>query len=313
MFEIIRYTEGRKAEWDDFIDRSKNGTFLLKRDYMDYHSDRFSDFSLMFFLKNKLYAVMPANINGTTLYSHQGLTYGGLLTGGNARAAETCALFAYMGTYLKTNGIKNVIYKAIPWIYSTQPAEEDLYALVNVCHASLAHRDISSTIILDNRRPFSELRKRCSKRAMKAGITVKGSNDFATFWKILDNNLENKYGVRPVHTCGELELLAGRFPGNISLHMSYLGNEALGGVIAYLNKGTVHIQYISATPEGKRLGALDVLFYELINNVFSNCRYFDFGKSTEKNGTYLNEQLIFQKEGFGARGVCYDTYEWEIS
>jgi len=26
----------------------------------------------------------------------------------------------------------------------------------------------------------------------------------------------------------------------------------------------------------------------------------------------LNESLIFQKEGFGARAVCYDTYEWTL-
>lgn len=93
--------------------------------------------------------------------------------------------------------------------------------------------------------------------------------------------------------------------------MSYLGDVALGGVVVYLNRETVHIQYISATAEGKKLGALDILFEELINNVFSDLKFFDFGKSTEQNGTYLNGQLIFQKEGFGARGVCYDTYEWE--
>lgn len=312
MFEIIRYSEERKDEWDGFVDRSKNGTFLLKRGYMDYHSDRFSDFSLMFFLKNRLYAVLPANIKDGVLHSHQGLTYGGLVTNGDARAAEVCALFAEMNAFLKTNEIGRVVYKAIPWIYSSLPAEEDLYALTNICHARLIYRDISSTIFLDNKRPFSELRRRGRKKAMKAGAEVKRSNDFATFWQILDNNLENKYGVKPVHTCKELELLAGRFPDNIRLYMSYLGEEALGGVVTYQNKETVHVQYISASGEGKRIGALDILFYELINNIFGNCRYFDFGKSTEQNGAYLNGQLIFQKEGFGARGVCYDTYEWKV-
>ena len=39
---------------------------------------------------------------------------------------------------------------------------------------------------------------------------------------------------------------------------------------------------------------------------------FDFGISTEQGGRYLNEGLIFQKEGFGARTVVYDTYELNI-
>ena len=42
---------------------SKNGTFLFLRAYMDYHSDRFHDHSLMFHNeKGKLIAVLPANI-----------------------------------------------------------------------------------------------------------------------------------------------------------------------------------------------------------------------------------------------------------
>ena len=44
---IEHYTTGHKAEWDDFVARSRNGTFLLQRGYMDYHSDRFRDCSWM--------------------------------------------------------------------------------------------------------------------------------------------------------------------------------------------------------------------------------------------------------------------------
>ena len=61
MFEIIRYTPDRKDEWDRFVAKSKNGTFLFFRDYMDYHADRFRDHSLMFYLDDNLYALMPAN------------------------------------------------------------------------------------------------------------------------------------------------------------------------------------------------------------------------------------------------------------
>ena len=102
------------------------------------------------------------------------------------------------------------------------------------------------------------------------------------------------------------------FIDNIKLYTACLGGEPLAGVLVYLNNATVHTQYISASPEGKRIGALDALFPELICNTYGNYRYFDFGRSTEHEGTYLNEALIFQKEGFGGRGVCYDTYEWEI-
>ena len=73
-----------------------------------------------------------------------------------------------------------------------------------------------------------------------------------------------------------------------------------------------HVQYIASTDEGKELGAVDLLFLYLINNKFKNIRYFDLGTSVEQGGKYLNEGLLFQKEGFGGRAVVYDTYEMEI-
>ena len=74
MLEIVRYTPDQKQAWNDFVSRSKNGTFLLDRNYMDYHADRFTDHSLMVYRRDKLYALLPGNIAGDTFYSHQGLT-----------------------------------------------------------------------------------------------------------------------------------------------------------------------------------------------------------------------------------------------
>ena len=49
-------------------------------DFVEYHSDRFTDYSLMVYEDQKLIAIMPANFdeNGD-VHSHQGLSYGGVL------------------------------------------------------------------------------------------------------------------------------------------------------------------------------------------------------------------------------------------
>jgi len=78
--KIIKYENKYKSLWDEFITNSKNGTFLFCRDYMEYHSDRFTDFSIMFFKGNSLIAVMPANIKDDILFSHSGLTFGGIIS-----------------------------------------------------------------------------------------------------------------------------------------------------------------------------------------------------------------------------------------
>lgn len=299
-------------EWNEFVAKSKNGTFLFDRRFMDYHADRFHDYSMMFYEEDRLLAVMPAHVDGDSFITHGGLTYGGLVMSPRIRAAQVCEIFRNLNDLLRWDGFRRVVYKAVPWIYHQQPAEEDLFALTSVCHAHLAIRDISSVIVGDRKMRFSDSRKDGIRKARRRGLEVRESTDFAAFWQILNDNLTSKYGVRPVHSAAELELLHGRFPEQIKLYMVFDGETPLGGTVLFLTPQVLHIQYISATQEGKASGAIDLLFDHLIHQVYSDYRYIDFGKSTSSDSADLNENLIFQKEGFGARAVCYDTYEWTL-
>lgn len=312
MFEIERYTADQKAIWNQFVLNSKNGTFLFDRNYMDYHSDRFEDYSLMIYRKGRLYSLLAANKMGSVLYSHQGLTYGGVIMSDKVTVADSVEMFRVINACLKESGFEKVIYKPIPFIFHQHPAQEDLYALFRTSNAKIIGRNISSTIIQSDKMKFIESRKSGIRKALSNGITVRQSNDLSAFWEILDTNLKNKYGVAPVHTLSELQLLQSRFPQNIKLYLAYKDDIALGGSLLYVTKQVVHTQYISANIEGKELGVLDLLFDYLINHEYTNYPYFDFGQSTENMGSVLNESLIFQKEGFGGRGMCYDIYEYDL-
>ncbi len=310
--EIRRYRRENKELWNSFVSKARNTTFLFDRNYMDYHADRFDDNSFMFYHKGKLKAVLPANVAGDTLYSHQGLTYGGLLLDKKATVEDVLECFDSLNSWLRENGISKVVYKALPWIYQQYPSQEDLYALTWKCKAQLISRNIASTIVIDNKLKFSESRKSGIRKALSLNIEVGESNDVDGFWHVLEDNLGNRYNAKPVHTASEMKLLMSRFPNNIKLYVAKMNGEIVGGTLIYVTPQVVHTQYISASVEGKKHGALDLLFDYIINKVYANCRYFDFGKSTEQGGAYLNEPLIFQKEGFGGRGVCYDWYQWEL-
>lgn len=310
--EIRRYRREDKELWNSFVSKARNATFLFDRNYMDYHADRFDDNSFMFYHKGKLKAVLPANVAGDTLYSHQGLTYGGLLLDKKATVEDVLECFDSLNSWLRENGISKVVYKALPWIYQQYPSEEDLYALTWKCKAQLISRNIASTIVIDNKLKFAESRKSGIRKALSLNIEVGESNDVDGFWHVLEGNLGNRYNAKPVHTASEMKLLMSRFPNNIKLYVAKMNGEIVGGTLIYVTPQVVHTQYISASVEGKKHGALDLLFDYIINKVYANCRYFDFGKSTEQGGAYLNEPLIFQKEGFGGRGVCYDWYQWEL-
>lgn len=311
MLEVFRYTAIHKAQWNKFVARARQSSFLFQRDYMDYHAQRFRDNSLIVLRNGRIHALLPANIDGQTLYSHQGLTYGGLITDNKATTADVCQIFKEINNYLRAEGIRRLIYKPTPWIYHLLPAEEDLYAISTICNAHLIARHISSTICPTHRLPFTESRKSGIRKAQREALQVREATSFESFWKILTQNLENKYHVRPVHTLDEIVLLKSRFPEAIRLfQVENPSGTVLGGTVIYETPRVVHTQYISASPVGKVQGALDLLFHHLLTEEYKDVEYFDFGKSSEGDGHDLNTQLIFQKEGFGGRGVCYDTYEW---
>ena len=313
MFEIRRYTPDVAGEWNRFVAQSKNGTFLFDRGYMDYHSDRFQDHSLMFYADGRLLAVLPAHVAGDTLYTHKGLTYGGLVMSVGLTIVQTMTLFREMNDNLRAEGLHRVVYKAIPAIYHRLSAEEDLYALYHVCQAKVVARDYGTNIVLHAGLRWERVRRRGVVRARQAGVTVERSDDYAAFWQVLTDNLGTKYGVKPVHTLTEMQLLHSRFPENIVLYQAVRDGVVLGGIVLYVTPQVVHAQYSSATAEGKRLGVIDLLYDRIICHDYADYPYFDFGRSTaHADGSGLNEQLAFQQEGFGGRGICYDTYEWQL-
>ena len=312
-FDIVRYTPAQLSEWNTFVSKSKNATFLFDRRYMDYHADRFEDYSLMVYYKSELYALLPANRVADTLYSHQGLTYGGLLMTSDSKTAVVRDAFVAMNYFLRQEGICRVIYKPIPWIYASLPSEEDLFALNNVCKAQVSSRDVATVVMLSHRLPLSELRRRCVKKAWKAGVEIREAQDCSVFWPLLEANLKTRYNARPVHSLEEITLLKSRFPQQIRLFVACKDGRVIGGTLLYICARTIKTQYISANEEGRRVGALDLLFTTLLDKCSENgMEYFDFGTSNRPENDDLNDSLIFQKEGFGGRAVCYDTYEYSL-
>lgn len=313
MTEIIKYDASMAARWDEFARLSRNGTLLHQRGYMDYHSDRFKDCSLIAMREGKLCALLPACVDGNTLWSHRGLTYGGWLV--PLKHFDATVMIEVMDAacqWMTDNGIKRLVYKPVPHIYHRYPCEEDLYALFRH-QAKLIETNISTTIDLSCPLPLDRGNKSGANAARKAGIQVGPSDDWQGYWNLLSSLLDERYGTRPVHTLDEMRLLQGRFPNDIRLYTATLHGELLAGVVMYLSQPVAHCQYIGASPQGKDSKALTLLFDYLIGEATkSGYRYFDFGISNEDHGRYLNEGLVRQKSRLGGRGIVYNTFEIDL-
>ena len=309
MITLVQYQTADKQLWDTFIDSSKIDSFLFKRDFMEYHANRFVDHSFLVYRKEKIVALLPGNIKGNIFFSHQGLTYGGLIPSKKLSTHDVLSIFNELNKTLKDKGVDEVIYKPTPHIYHKYPSEEDLYALFRLKAIRIAC-NITSTIFQNNKLKFSELRKRGIRKAKRNDVKVMEITDFLDFWNILTHNLSENHGTTPVHSLSEIVLLSSKFPNKIKLFGAFFKSRLIGGTVIFIMNSIVHVQYIAADIEGKELGALDLIFDKLINEIYIDIPVFDFGQSTEKDGLLLNDGLIFQKEGFGGRGVIYETYKY---
>lgn len=309
---VRRYEPDSKHRWDEFVDNAKNGHFMFMRDYMDYHGDRFADHSLMFEQKGKLIALLPANEKESELISHEGLTFGGILSSQRTGVILMSEVVAELRAYTSSKGFSRIVYKAIPYIYAALPSEEDLYALFSQ-GGRLFRRDISTAIRLSSRIAYSKGRKENIKKAQRAGIVCTEAADLSEFWLLLNEVLVERHGVKAIHTREEMELLHKRFPKNIRLcEARDADGTLLAGALLYINRGVVHAQYLANSTAGREVGALDAAI-EFAIGLVPDARYFDFGISTTDAGMSLNRGLQAQKEGFGGRGVVHDFYELQLA
>jgi hypothetical protein len=308
-YTIKRYEPKDYDYWNDFISQAKNATFLFHRDFMEYHKDRFEDYSLIVLDGEKWVAVLPANVIQYEVFSHQGLTYGGLVYRENLKLSSVILVFKAVLFYLNENEIAKIQLKTLPSIYHNKPAEELNYALF-LAEAQLIRRDTLAVIDLSKDFQFSEIRRRGIKKGKNNGLIIKEENNFEIFWsQVLIPNLESRHNAEPVHSLAEIQLLKSLFDKNIRQFNVYSNDKIVAGTTVFESENVVHCQYISKYEEEENSGSLDFLYDHLINNVFTHKRFFDFGISNENQGKTLNNGLSYWKESFGANIVVHDFYE----
>ena len=306
-----------KNQWDEFVGKAKNQTFLFYRDFMDYHADRFDDHSCIILNdKEAIVGLLPANRsrkNPHTVISHEGLTYGGLIVPHDVKVKSVISYLHAVLSYLHTEGMEWLQLKQFPAFYNQNATDELEYALF-LAEATLYRRDVAMVIDYRNKIPYTGNIRREGNKAAKAGAVLQEKETMDDFWTtVLEPNLKARFNVKPVHSLEEINLLKARFPQQVRQFDIILENEVVAGATMFVTNGVAHCQYISANEKGRKSGALNYLFMELIDSVFHNCRYFDFGIVNENNGKFINEGMLFWKESFGGRAQRHDFYQVSTS
>ncbi len=311
MITIKDYTKNDFEVWNSFVSFAKNSLFMHNRNFMEYHSDRFVDNSLLFYEDDDLIALLPANKKDNQLISHGGLTYGGFITGQKMKEYKMLECFDRLKEYMTKNSLDSLIYKTIPYCYFKNPAQEDLYALFRN-NASIIKIEPASVIDFNYPIKLPKGRKAQIGRAKREGVKIELSEDFNSFINLENLVLHEHHNIKAVHTGAELELLHNRFPEQIKLFAAMYNNNMIAGSLIFVYENVIHTQYLAADDTAREIGALDYCINEIINKYSETKQFLDFGISTENDGKLLNEGLISQKEGFGGRTIAYQTWELKL-
>lgn len=277
---------------------------------MTYHKERFQDYSLLIFKGKGLLAILPANRVENKLYSHQGLSYGGLVLAPSIRFSDVAKAFKAVLKFLESQGVSVLHLKQLPNMYCSQPSEELEYLLF-IAKAELTRVDLSSTIYdLQSAKITSSGRKDGVRKGNNHGLRIKITTDLSEFWnRILTPQLQVNHGVAPTHSLEEIQKLQEQFPNEIVQYNVYYEDKIVGGTTLFVTPNVVHTQYIAANEERQKLGTLDFLFHHLIQEEFRHIRFFDFGISNTHQGKKLNNGLLYWKESLGGKAQVHRFYK----
>lgn len=308
-YTVKKYEKSDTAIWNSFVKDAINGTFLFYRNFMEYHQDRFSDFSLLVYDKNKLLGLFPANIVDTRVYSHQGLTYGGLIISERIGGEKVRDILSTLIAFFKSKAITTVFVKTIPVFYHKQPAHAFSFFLSEF-KATLYRRDLN--LAIDYKEPLLGIHKsklKHFKKRKEVGFLIREEQDCAAFWnEILIPRLREKHNTSPVHSLDEIMMLKNKFPEGIQQFTIQLDGRILAGITIFKTDEVVKSQYGAVTNEGENLRALDFLFITLIEKYKSaGYKFFDMGTVTENNFG-----LLKQKEELGCKIYTQDFYRLDL-
>lgn len=310
---IEKYNQSLKEIWEDFVEKSSNGTIFHKRRFLSYHPPkRFTENSLVF-KDNNIISLFPAvDFNGI-LSSHKGASYGGFVFKENITLKETYEIVDALLNYAIKSRFKGIEITFPPMIYYTRPNNYFEFVLMTKGF-KFRKRELSSYIpVLEE--PFDIFKQEARtavRKAIKSGVSIVLSEDLKEFYKILEKNLSMRHNVKPTHTMEELLKLKKLFPDKIWLNAAFYKEKMIAGTLIFEVNPRVGLAfYISHDEEYKHLRPVNLLFYETLKLFYlKGIKYLDLGTFTLN--MVPNMGLGRFKESLGGRGIFRDTYFIEI-
>jgi hypothetical protein len=256
---------------------------------------------LMVYNKAKLIAVLPANKVDNSLYSHQGLTYGGFLFGFDLNNSEFNTIINSVLRYLRMQHVDYLELKLLPDFYQKKNSKMLLDNLIK-SNAFNFRTDKVLAIDYHNALNIHKTKLKHFRKNKNKGFEIKEESGLNSFWnEVLIPRLKEKHNVNPVHSLEEISALKLNFPEKIRQFNIYLNERILAGITIFDKGKIIKSQYGATTRSGQEERALEFLFIHLIEKFKAEGRdFFSMGTvRDEKKPLGYNEGLLKQKEELG--------------
>ena len=322
MFTLHRYINQNESRWDQFVSSGNNGTLFHLRKFLNYHpKDRFQDHSILIEKKQNLFSVLPAAeliVDGKRiLVSHPGSTVGSFVVPENLSIADAMSMSEALVTYVKENKFSGIRITLPPTLYQRRLSNYMDFSFFKQGF-TYSKRDVTSILFLEdslykNLAKFKSSHLRAVRNDQEKGVNVRQSNDFDSFYHILEQNLKIRHGVSPTHTLAELKNIHALFPDRVNLFAAFVKDVMVAGVVNFVvNDHVVLSFYISHDEAYQEFRAVNLLFYSIFDwAIQQGFKIYDFGTFTVNEEP--NMGLGRFKENFGASGIFRDTIELKLS
>ncbi|WP_213521803.1 GNAT family N-acetyltransferase [Nonlabens sp.] len=307
--QVQKYHPENAAEWNAFVKQSVNGSFLLERDFMDYHQERFEDHSLMLYLEGQLMCCIPAHVKAGVFYSHRGLSYAGLVISAAAVSIIDRIVDALL-EYVNGCAFAKAELQLPPVAY--QRINKEIAAVLQY-KGFISNRKLhNQSVALDQEIQVSPKKSIRYRNGKYEGLRIEVSNDFKSFWEeVLLPQLAARYHSKPVHSLAEIELLASRFPENIVQYNVYREDALLAGITFFIKGEIVKSQYTASSPEGLKTDAVAYVYMEAMKEFKEKgCSIMDYGPVNEKGGS-VNKGLQRFKKQLGCQEEIWERWEFD--
>lgn len=308
-YTVKRYCSDDFALWNDFISQATNATFLFDRNFMEYHADRFQDFSLLVFEEDILQAVVPANCKDNQIFSHQGLTYGGFVFRNEFPIGQIETVLSETFSFLQSQGFVKCEIKAMLPFYAPD-FHAEIQQVLSDKQAKITAQKMNLAIDFRTEYSISKSKLKHYRRLQSEGLVVKKEADCTIFWQeVLEPLLLEKYQTKPLHSLAEINSLQSKFPNHIEQYNLYRDGEILAGITLFKTATVIKSQYGATTENGKKFRALDYLFLYLIDSFKDDYDYFDMGTVDDNSELGYNEGLLNQKKELGCSVYSQNIFQ----